>query len=621
AAATAAALASAAPVPEAPPPPPAAPADAIATPPASTPAKTASLGKAKGGKERAKDEGGEKKADKPAGGPAAANEKSAELAASAGDARSKSSGEAASFGMVGLLNGTAATTEDPMSARGNMWGDDIPSSGLTGIGEGAGGVGGRPDLGPIGTIGHGAGAGTGQGFGSGHGKRQDARGGAQKQGLKRPEPRVADGKPAFEVSAQLQQAIVGGVRDEMPTTFATHLHVDISHASVRCSAAAYAPFDERVALWRERLAGTGGNPVAIAGIYRRALGGCEAPTWRERGKLLSMLLDAMPSIPQKVALWRVMFTDLGAADALYRGILARVRTPADARVLHDALGLKAFDPALLEKMLKDAKSPEERVNKLRKLVDAWPDDFALALRLLDMLEDLGDDAAGRALAKKLRARPDADARLRTAVGEFYLRAASRAKDDGDKALDAAEAKRAFGEIVEFAPDDPVARRRLGDLLRAHGWFAEAERQYQTLARLSPEDPSVALLLAAADEGLGRLEEAVKWTEKGGAAGAPDVAQGPAVTARALASTYLAWGLDEARKHHKPDEEKAVAARLARVLATERTQKAELRGPRATLTWSHPELHASLWSNALGSPMPAPEGDVTLGVAQVLLPPR
>jgi hypothetical protein len=43
--------------------------------------------------------------------------------------------------------------------------------------------------------------------------------------------------------------------------------------------------------------------------------------------------------------------------------------------------------------------------------------------------------------------------------------------------------------------------------------------------------------------------------------------------------------------------------------------------RVSLTWSHPEFHPALWSNALGASMPAPEGDVTLGIAQVMLPER
>ena len=93
--------------------------------------------------------------------------------------------------MIGLLNTGAggdpnaptapwgrddSLGNDPMSARGNMWGDDIGDSfgagglGLSGIGEGGGGRGEGIGLGYIGTIGHGAGTGTGQGFGSGHGR-------------------------------------------------------------------------------------------------------------------------------------------------------------------------------------------------------------------------------------------------------------------------------------------------------------------------------------------------------------------------------------------------------------------------------------------------------------------
>ncbi|MBK8259497.1 MAG: VWA domain-containing protein [Polyangiaceae bacterium] len=95
--------------------------------------------------------------------------------------------EAAEFGMIGLMNsGTGgdpnaptapwgrddSTQNDPLSARGNMWGDDIGGSfgGLGGVGEGGGGKGAGVGLGPVGTIGHGAGTGTGQGFGNGAGQ-------------------------------------------------------------------------------------------------------------------------------------------------------------------------------------------------------------------------------------------------------------------------------------------------------------------------------------------------------------------------------------------------------------------------------------------------------------------
>jgi Ca-activated chloride channel family protein len=207
------------------------------------------------------------------------------------------------------------------------------------------------------------------------------------------------------------------------------------------------------------------------------------------------------------------------------------------------------------------------------------------------------------------------------VGELYLRLATRGTDPGQKALDEAEARRAFGEIVEFSPDDPIARRRIGDLLRAHGWYAEAARQYETLARLAPDDASVALLLAAAAEGMGKLEEAVQWTRKGGQSGAPDADTGTARTARAFAATWLAWGRAEALTAGRAEEAKALAARLAQVRSTERLSGDVLKGARVTLTWAHPELHPSLWTNALGAPMPAPEGDVTLGIAAAVVPGR
>lgn len=106
-------------------------------------------------------------------------------------ARSAALREAAEFGMIGLLNTGAggdpnaptapwgrddSLGTDPISARGNMWGDSIGDAfgagglGLSGIGEGGGGRGEGIGLGSIGTLGHGAGTGTGQGFGSGHGR-------------------------------------------------------------------------------------------------------------------------------------------------------------------------------------------------------------------------------------------------------------------------------------------------------------------------------------------------------------------------------------------------------------------------------------------------------------------
>ncbi len=90
-------------------------------------------------------------------------------------ARQSSLREAQEFGMIGLLDSgaggdpnaptapwgrDAALGAQPMSARGNLWGDQIADA------RGGSGLG----LSGIGTIGHGAGTGTGQGFGNGSGR-------------------------------------------------------------------------------------------------------------------------------------------------------------------------------------------------------------------------------------------------------------------------------------------------------------------------------------------------------------------------------------------------------------------------------------------------------------------
>ncbi|MBI5534402.1 MAG: AgmX/PglI C-terminal domain-containing protein [Deltaproteobacteria bacterium] len=408
---------------------------------------------------------------------------------------------------------------------------------------------------------------------------------------------------------------------QAPRPAATNVRIVVAidglpHFPTACSGAASLSYEERVTLWRERLSKVTGNDKGVALEYTKAIAACEAPTWRERAKLLSMMLDALPTVPSRVALWKSFVRVPAVADALYRDMLARVHTANDMRELHKALGLKFLDRGTLDKLLKDAKDPAARVVKLRKLQVEWPDDLSLAITLLEALEDAQDDGGAREVARKLRSRPDADAHVRTEVGELYLRLAKRAKSKELAAIDEAEARRTFGEIVEFSPDEPVARRRLGDLLRAHGWFDEARRQYETLARLSPDDPSVQLLIAATSEGLGKLEEAVRWAEKASETGSPGDGRGMSTTSRAMASLFLAWGRNAAAKENKGEEVKALRIRAGRLVDKEGGTKA---AARVLLSWSHPELHPALWSNARGSMMPAPDGDALMGISQVMLP--
>lgn len=457
-------------------------------------------------------------------------------------------------------------------------------------------------LGNIGTIGHGGGGQAQSTLSGEHATRR---------------PRVIGGDMTIDGE------LVGGKRDQAEgwledRSGRLHLVVHIDDPGrVRrpCSKAADLPFAERQRLWAERLSPLAGQAPAMHAAYLTAIRSCELPTARERKAFLRIAISLLPEVGTKVALYRRLVSEPAIADAVYRSILARVLTQDDLRALSAALGLATADPVELEAALAKTTTAAERATVLQRFAARYPDDRSLQLALLDALEDAEDVGAALALARKLLRRSDADARVRTAVGELYLRVAKKRAQatPAEREQLEREAKRAFGELVEFSPEDPVARRRLGDLLRAHGYHAEAQRQYETLAKLSPDDPSVSLLLASAAEGLGKLEEAVRWTEKGAKAGAPDASQGPHVTARALAATFLAWGKLEARREGKKDELEALGARLARVMADERREG----GTRVVLSWSHPDLHPSLWTDASGRLGPAPEGDPTMGVAQAI----
>lgn len=404
--------------------------------------------------------------------------------------------------------------------------------------------------------------------------------------------------------------VAAAVVANMPTSF---IAVDFLPRTVRfCSAAANQPLFERMTLWRERLGQNTSASQALL-VYRRALSMCEAPTWRERRILLSLMLDALESVEKRVAAWRQLSRDPKAQDTFYRGLVARVRTPEERRRLYAALGLKSADPGAIDAIVEKTPDAKARVDKLRNMRKEFPGDFPLALRLLEALEDAGDFTAARGVADSLRKRADADSSVRTAVGEFYLRLSKQ--DASQKLNHLGMAKRAFGEIVEFAPDDPVARRLLGDLLRAHGWYSEARRQYETLQRLTPDDASVPLLLALAAQGEGQLEAAVRFTEQGTGAGAPDASQGPAATSRAFAQLFLAWGRADAKSKRNDKEHATLFARAKTLYSAGGHNKGQVR---VMLSWAHPELHPMLLSGREKATAPAPEGDVTLGVAQAFV---
>ncbi|MCB9620155.1 MAG: hypothetical protein H6724_11990 [Sandaracinus sp.] len=362
------------------------------------------------------------------------------------------------------------------------------------------------------------------------------------------------------------------------TTDTTH------HVRRRCSDAADLLLDGRRDLWRERLQNAG-TPYEWARIYREAGQQCELPRWRDRQAFLELVLARAGNIDRMIDAWRAF----GQDDYLRRAILRRVRTPDDLRQVRGAFGGRA-DDALVAQVLARAGEGEGRIRALRQLVRQLPFRLELKKQLLEELEAQGKIAEAKRLAHDLRSDPLTDAGIRTAIGEMFLRLE-----------DETEARRVFGEIVEFAPEDAFARRRLGDLYRAYGWHEDAYRQYLTLAALTPDDPTVSLLLAQAAAGAGRIDEALRLEQSVIAASDPSGTAGLGRVALLWSSVRYAELKQAAREANDAEKLAALEQRLRRSGVLR-----EASGMRATLVWSHPDAGVALWASHPRLPMTRPQ---------------
>lgn len=342
-----------------------------------------------------------------------------------------------------------------------------------------------------------------------------------------------------------------------------------------CSDASGQSLEVRRALWRERLAANRGVRGALT-VWREAGGQCELTNWRARRTLLGMMLRHVGSVAGQVRLYQAFGPDSSVGSYLIRAIIRNVRTPQDVDIVRAGLGFEVpVDWGYFSRLWHRDDDPEARLRLVRRWLEALPHEMDLRLRLLSLLEQTGELDEARRVARELRADPLADARVRTAVGEFWLR-----QDN------VAEARRVFSEIVEHAPLDPWARRRLGDLYRAHGWHDDAYREYLTLARLRPDDPSVMLILARAAAGAGRVDEALRLEQELSESVPPSIDQGAAAFARLWTTIRLA------RLEHEADSDE-----LREAIRRRERASGALRNPPAVfaaLTWEHPDDHPQLY---------------------------
>jgi tetratricopeptide (TPR) repeat protein len=359
-------------------------------------------------------------------------------------------------------------------------------------------------------------------------------------------------------------------------------------AATRCSAASRQYLAARRALWRERLAASSGVEGAMA-VWRQAGRSCELRTWLDRRSLLDILRPHAGATAQQFDLYHRFDGQADVQGYLRREILRAVRTADDVRAIRGGLALDGgVSGELLDEQIAKARSAEARVRVVRQFLALAPEGIALRLRLLALLEEAHQIAEADRVAWSLRGDPAADVQARQAVGEYF----ARRKDPG-------EAARAFSEIVEFAPFDPWARRRLGDLYRAAGRFEDAYREYGTLGWLVPGDGAV-LLLADAAAGAGRTDEALRLQER--VAETVEAKEGAGGETSTWARYWISVRLAALRADARARKDDAQLERLA---ARGRSDGL-LTFAGETLvavTWSHPDARLELHVASPGDKLP------------------
>ena len=269
----------------------------------------------------------------------------------------------------------------------------------------------------------------------------------------------------------------------------------------QCSTASKVSLPLRKMIWRARR----GSGERLSDTYLAAARACELPTWTDRRALLLLYLEGNSDLET----WLQMAGALevaGEADAaafLRRETLRRVTTFQELRKVSDLL--TQDEPKIddeLDKAYKQAGSDPARLTVVRRFLRLAPHNGLARRRLLALLEALGQKEALIAEIDGLRAEPFADAGL-LAQGASALRRIG---------LDA-EGRRAFGELIERAPQDPWTLAYVGDRLRAEGMFDEAGAAYDSLARAVPNDAGVALRLALSHAGAGRLDVATRLLDR------------------------------------------------------------------------------------------------------------
>ncbi len=312
----------------------------------------------------------------------------------------------------------------------------------------------------------------------------------------------------------------------------------------QCSVTSTLPLPVKRGIWRARNAK---HELDYAVAARQ----CELRTWSDRRALLAVLVTDL-SIQDGAALAaRLAASGEGDASAFVRQELLR-RPNLTALAYADLRRLFVGDePRLdvaLDKAYRAATSTQDRMAVLRRFLRLAPHSPLGRRLLLALLESTGQSDALRAEIAHVRSDPFSDAGL-LASGASLLR---RLGDD-------AEGRRAFAELIERAPRDPWTLAYVGDRLRAEGLYEDALAAYERLDAAMPDDSAVALRLALAHAGSGRLDVAIRLLQRSAETGGRGDDGRTGELASILSATLLA-GARQASP--APEVDALLARRLA-----------------------------------------------------------
>ncbi|MBK8251603.1 MAG: VWA domain-containing protein [Polyangiaceae bacterium] len=277
-----------------------------------------------------------------------------------------------------------------------------------------------------------------------------------------------------------------------------------------CSSVSTLPLPARRGVWRERLS----SGVGVSTAYLAAKMSCELPTWTDQRTFLEIVLDVVTDGGTRVRVASDLEAagEAAAAKLIVREALRRAATPYDLqRVTSALLAGERLPVGAFRKQYQKASDDSGRLAVVRRFLTIAPHDARLRRTLLLLLESLSKKDELIEQARIYRQDPFTDAVLLADIAAILRRAGEEA-----------EARRAYGELSERAPDDPWARAFLGDRLRNEGWFDDATLAYEALEDLLPGDAATGVRLALAHAGSTRLDVAQRMlarvAQTGGRAG-------------------------------------------------------------------------------------------------------